>query len=248
VFTYAHRSLAALVLLAVVFSASALAAPQQDTAVLFEVLNEGRPMDLKVTTTGDGTRLDMIGGEEGDVSMVWASGGMLMIMHSRQMYMEFTREMMDRMKQMMAAMGRAPEVETEVEIDPGSFSFERTGNTETINGMDSFEVSVTGPDGEQSMLWMTEDSEIGLFETFVRMMEPMQEMSMPGMDNPMGKFSDYMSLAKASGLPDGRVIRVVDSRNGSQITLKEAMSGPFGDDILSAPAGYQKQAMPMMQR
>lgn len=225
----------------------ALALPQEDIGVVFDVQSEGQQMEIKVLAGAEGTRFDMMGGQRGDASMVWRTDGvMLMIMHSQQMYMEFTKEMMERMRQMMQQMGRAPEQPDE-EIDVSGYTFEETGNTDTINGMDAFEVLVSGPDGEQSSLWMTTDTDTGLFEAMVRMMEPLQQMAMPGMDNPMARFNEYEALARAQGLPDGRVIRVVDPNSGTQMTLREVIPGPFDSSMFQAPDGYQKQQMPMMR-
>lgn len=225
----------------------AFALPQEDIGVVFDVESEGQQMEIKVVGGADGTRFDMMGGEGGNVSMVWRTDGvMLMIMHAQQMYMEFTKEMMERMRQMMQQMGRAPEQPDE-EIDVSEYTFEETGNTDTINGMDAFEVRVSGPDAQQSSLWMTTDTDTGLFEAMVRMMKPLQEMAMPGMDNPMASFSEYEALARAQGLPDGRVIRVVDANSGTVMTLREVIPGPFDASMFQAPAGYQKQQMPMMR-
>lgn len=242
-----YRTLSLTLVLTLLAGTLAFAAPQDDVGVVFEVQSEGQTMEMKVISSALGTRFDMMGSERGDASMVWRQDGiMLMIMHSQQMYMEFTKEMMERMRQMMQQMGRAPEQPDE-EVDVTEYSFEETGNTDTINGMSAFEVKVTGPEGDQAMLWMTEDTEVGLFEAMVRMMEPLQNMAMPGMNNPMASFNEYQSLARAQGLPDGRVIRVVDPNSGTQMTLQEVIPGPFDDSMFSAPEGYQKQQMPMMR-
>ena len=244
-----HRTLSLTLILALVAGAAAFAAPQQDVGVVFEVQSEGQQMEMKVISSESiGTRFDMMGSERGDASMVWREDGvMLMIMHSQQMYMEFTREMMERMRQMMQQMGRAPETPDEDDVDVSQYSFEETGNTDMISGMDAFEVLVSGPDGQESMLWMTTDTDVGLFEAMVRMMEPLREMAMPGMNNPMESFTEYQALARAQGLPDGRVIRVVDPNSGTQMTLQEVIEGPFDASMFQAPDGYQKQEMPMMR-
>jgi hypothetical protein len=243
-----YRTLSLTLILALMAGSLAFAAPQSDVGVVFELQSDGRTMEMKVLSSDSmGTRFDMMGSERGDASMVWREDGMmLMIMHAQQMYMEFSKEAMERMSQMMQKMGRAPKQPSE-EVDISQYSFEETGNTDTINGMDAFEVRVSGPEGDQAMLWLTEDAEVGLFEAMARMMEPLQNMAMPGMNNPMEGFSEYEALARAQGLPDGRVIRVVDAESGTQMTLQEVIPGPFDASMFEAPAGYQKQQMPMMR-
>jgi hypothetical protein len=243
-----NRTLSLSLMLLLLVGSVATAAPQGEMGVVFEILNDGNTMEMKLMSSDEGTRFDMMGGERGDASMVWRNdGGMLMMMHSQRMYMEFTKEMMERMRQMMQQMGRAPEQPDDEDLDVSEYTFEETGNTDTINGMDAFEVRVSGPDGEQSMLWMTTATDIGLLEAMVEMMKPLREMAMPGMNNPMERFAEYRALAQAQGLPAGKVIRVIDPDSGSQITLKETFDGPFEGALFQAPEGYTKQQMPMMR-
>ncbi len=230
--------------LTVVFVPLAAAAQEELAA---EVLIEGTEgsSTMRVMLGSEGQlRMDM-GGAQGEVSTVFKPDGMLMIMHSQKMYMEFDKEMLERMQQMMGGMGQQQMEEVD-SFDPSSVTFETTGNTETINGMDSFEVLVQTEDGKTSHVWVTEEAEHGLFEVFSRMLEPLSAMRMPGMnrgDNPMQKMRTMMQVARAQGLPDGKVIRVV--AEGSSMTLSEVTTGPLGD-VWNAPDGFQKQSMPRM--
>lgn len=208
--------------------------------------------EMTVTAQGENLRMDMNAGQ-GQMSMIWLPGRMLMVMHPQRMYMEFTEEMMKRMRDMMHNMPNMPDAEAEVP-DFSEYTFERTGNTDTINGMSAFEVSMSGPDVDgDARLWMTEDTDVGMFEVFSRMGEAMASMNLPMMsrgDSPADALRDYMGLARAQGLPAGRVIRVVNTDNGDSvtITLQSVQHGPFGADVFAAPSDYTKQQMPMMQR
>jgi len=242
-------ALAALLALLVVTATPATPAiAQDDLAVSFTVQTGEGTMDMKTTTSADNVRVDM-NSPRGEMSMIWLPDSMLMIMHSQKMYMEFTKEMMDRMRQMMGAMGGQRAQESADDFDVTQWTFERTGNTDTINGWSCFEVAMTGPEGEKGALWMTEDIDVGLFESMSRMAERMsQGLGVPGMQNPMGRLRDTMAYAKAQGLPEGRVVRVVNETENVTITLGEVTHGPFGAETWAAPAGYTKQQMPMMPR
>lgn len=193
-------------------------------------------------------RLDMAS-PQGEVSMVLLPTAMLMIMHSQQMYMEFDKEMLDRMQQMMGGMGQEAMEEVD-SFDPSTIRFTQTGKTDTINDKASFEVEVEDSKNERtSYVWMTANADYGLFEIFARMLEPLSAMRMPGMGggggNPLQNMQKMMQLARAQGMPAGKVIRVMTD-DGS-MTLGDVVAGPLGD-VWSAPSTYTKQAMPMMRQ
>lgn len=240
------RGLITAVVLVLTVVTPAAAAAQQEFAMNVQVATtDGAPMEMKLWAGVGPMRMDM-NGDMGQMSMVWSDGSMLMINHAQRSYMEFTREMMERMQQMMGQMGQNNAEEPE--FDPTAWTFERTGATDTINGMSAFEVKMTGPDGKSGALWMTNDTDTGLFEAFARLGETFQSMGMPGMRNPMQRLRDYAFYARAQGLPEGRVIRVVDGETGTVITVNGVEMGPFAADTWGAPAGYAKQQMPMMPR
>jgi hypothetical protein len=222
----------------------------QDIAASFTMEGQGTSSTMKITTAGGNLRLDMTA-DQGQMSMIWAADSMLMIMHAQRMYMEFTKEMLERMQSMMGNMPGMPATPEAPDEDFGAYSFERTGATETINGMSAFEVKITAPDGDKGNLWLTTQTDTGLFEAFGAMSSAMANMRMPGMmqqgNDPAAELRQYMGMAQAMGLPDGRVIRVVDVANDVRITLTGVEQGPFGPETWAAPEGYTKQSMPMMR-
>lgn len=240
--------LAALLVAAFVCPALAMPAgglPQQEFAMDLTMEGGDAPMTMRLWAGVGPVRMDMTG-EMGQVSMIWTESAMIMVMHQQRSYMEFTKEMLDGMRQMMGRMGQ--EESAEPDFDVTEWSFETTGATDTIHGMNAFEVRMTGPEGKTGSLWMTEDTDIGLFEGFARLGETFESMGMPGRRNPMQRLREYTFYARAQGLPEGRVIRVVDGESGTVITVGDVDKGPFAADTWSAPAGYTKQQMPMMPR
>ena len=174
-----------------------------------------------------------------------------MLQHEARMYMEFDKAMLERMRQKMGNMPGAADVESDMEdFDPTSMTFERTGATETIMGHEAFEVAFSNDQGQSGSMWMSEDAEVGLFETMSRMMTHLESLGGPmmggGDNNPASDFRRYMALARAQGMPEGKVLRM-DSLDGVSMTMTGYESGPFGEDTWTAPAGYSKQAMPFGQ-
>ncbi len=55
---------------------------------------------------------------------------------------------------------------------------------------------------------------------------------------------DVMGLARAQGMPEGVVIRIVNPANGSTMTLREVDLSAVPASAFEAPEGYAKQAMP----
>lgn len=203
------------------------------------------PMDLRLWAGAGPMRVDM-NGDMGQMSMIWSEGTMLMVQHAQRSYMEVTREMIDRMAQMMSRMGRTPQQAPETDVT--QWTFERSGATDTINGMSAFEVKTTGPEGQSGALWMTTDGDIGLFEALARLGETFQSMGIAGTNNPMQRLQEYAFYARAQGLPEGRVIRVLDGKSGTIITVTGIEMGPFAPETWAPPAEYTRQQMPMMPR
>lgn len=231
----------------------AVAAPQEGVAATILMEHGGSGNEMTITAQGENLRMDM-DSPRGSMSTIWLPDRMLMIMHDQKMYMEFDKAMLDRMRSMMRNMPNMPNADTSAP-DPSAYTFERTGNTDTINGMSAFEVAMSGPGVQgESHLWMTEDADVGMFEVFSHMGQAMANMNMPFMNrgggNPTAALSEYMDMAHAQGLPDGRVIRIVNSKDGdtTTVTLQSVEQGPIDASRFAAPAGYKKQQMPMMQR
>lgn len=230
----------------------AAAPPQEpDLAVSFTVTNPDEGTNkMKATVGGEYARLDMQG-----VSIIWGPQGWIMVQHDSQMFIRFTQAMMDRMRQMMERMpaqmrgNSVPEMD---EFDPAAYSFRRTGATDTVSDHSVFEVEMTGPEGQQASLWLSTSSEVGLFEVWSRLAEHLSKVAGPMMGggpggrNPAAGMAKYMQLARAQGLPDGRVLRM-DSADGVSMVIDSWEHGPFGN-WKEAPANYREQKMPMMQR
>jgi hypothetical protein len=228
-------------------------APAQEPglAVSFTVTNaDSGTNTMKATVGGEHARLDMEG-----VSIIWGPLGWIMVQHENQMFIHFTKAMMDRMRQMMERMPaqmRGNDVPDKDDFDPAAYSFRRTGATDTVSDHSVFEVEMTGPEGQQASLWLSTSSEVGLFEVWSRLAEHFSEVAGPMMGgglggrNPAAGMAKYMQLARASGLPDGRVLRM-DSADGVSMVIDGWEHGPFGN-WKEAPTNYREQKMPMMQR
>ncbi len=227
------------------------AAPQQDLAVSFTVTNPDEGSNtMKATVGGDHARLDMKG-----VSIIWGPLAWIMVQHENQMFIRFTKEMMDRMRQMMERMPpqmRGGDMPDPDDFDPAAYSFRRTGATDTVMGHTVFEVEMTGPDGQRVSLWLSTSSEVGLFVVWSRLAEHLSKVAGPmmgggpGGQNPAAGMAKYMQLARARGLPDGRVLRM-DSADGVSMVIDAWEYGPFGN-WKEAPDDYREQKMPMIQR
>jgi hypothetical protein len=236
-----------LLLLALAFvPATALAQEDVALSMLMESAGE-EPSEMTVTVSGEMARMDY----NDHVSMVWSPEWWRMFQHENKIYMEFDKAMMEQMARMMGSMPGAPDVEAEVDaFDPTSMTFERTGATDTVMGYKVFEVAFATTDGEQGSMWMSEEAEYGVFEIFTRMMSHLEQVAGPmmgGGNNPAGNMQQYMQMARAQGMPDGKVLRM-DTVDGTHFTVTGWEMGPFGAETWEPPAGYQKQAMPSFPR
>ncbi len=226
-------------------------AQEPDLAVSFTVTNPDEGTNtMKATVGGEHARLDMQG-----VSIIWGPIAWIMVQHENQMFIRFTKEMMDRMRQMMERMPaqmRGNSIPDMDDFDPAAYSFRRTGATDTVMNHDVFEVEMTGPEGQRASLWLSTTSDVGLFEVWSRLAEHLSKVAGPMMGggpggrNPVAGMAEYMQLARARGLPDGRVLRM-DSADGVSMVIDSWEYGPF-DAWKEAPAGYRAQRMPMIQR
>lgn len=228
-----------------------LQAQAQDVAATVQVDTGEEQMEMKVTVGQDRSRMDLQ-----QMSMVFEPEAMTMIMHEQRRYMRWTKQMMERMQEMTGRMGgMMPGGDDEADamtVDPESMTFEETGRTDTIAGVEAFEVRWTS-DQHQGSIWMTRELDAGLFEVFGGMLQHMQDMEMPFMDrmtegdNPMD-MRRYFEYAQAQGMPDGRVVRIVNDNENVTITLQNVEQGPFPASAFEPPADYEEQEMPMMQR
>ncbi len=237
---------------------AAAPAPQQDLAISFTVTNADEGANtMKATVGGEHARLDMDG-----VSIIWGPIAWIMVQHQQKMFIRFSKEMMERMRQMMERMPaqmRRGDMPDPDDFDPTSFSFRRTGATDTVTTSTGtkhsvFEVEMTGPDGQLASLWLSTTAEVGLFEVWNRLAEHLSKVAGPMMGggpggrNPLAGMAEYLKLARARGLPDGRVLRM-DSEDGVSMVVNDWEYGPFEGNWKEAPTGYTEQQMPrMMQR
>ncbi|NKB87112.1 MAG: hypothetical protein GKS06_02685 [Acidobacteria bacterium] len=225
----------------VAIPATALAQEDMSVSMLMESAGEDSN-EMTFTVAGDMARMDFAE----MVSMIWSPDWMRMLQHQEQMWMEFNSAMLQQMRSMMGNVPGAPDVEDELDaFDPSNLSFEVTGNTDTVMGMEVFEVAFTAGDDNSGSMWMSEDAEVGIFEVFARMMTHLDSLAGPMMsgDNPAGDMQQYMAIAQAQGMPDGKILRM-DSADGTRITMTGWEGGPFPEDTWAAPSSYQKQAMP----
>jgi len=221
---------------------------QDDMSMSFSVQGAGEEVnEMTVTVAGDMARFDM----GSDVSMVWSPDWWRMIQHKNRMYMEFDKAMMDRMRQMMGNMPGASDAEEGMDdFDPEKMTFERTGATDTVMGYEVFEVAFSDDEGRKGSMWMSESAEAGMFEVFARMMTHLKSLAGPMMGggpggrSPVARLEHYMEYARAQGIPEGKVLRMT-SEDGMRFEVTGWNAGPFGADTWEAPAGYQKQAMPL---
>ena len=219
----------------------------QDSMAATVYIQSSGEADTELQFTFDAGHTKMaINSPEGPVEMIWGADALLVVMHAQRMYLEMDRQMLESMTQMM---GRMPGVSGmgggESEWDPGSFTFEVTGNTEDINGVEASEVLMLEDGNPRGALWMADTIQYGLFEIFTNMLAAMETMNLPmAGQNPAANFQRYFFLARLMGFPAGKVIRVEDPDSGATITLGEVVEGPFPPETWTAPAGYTKQAMP----
>ena len=102
------------------------------------------------------------------------------------------------------------------------------------------------PRDQTGELWLTNDTETGMFELMARLGDVLQLPMMGG--GSQSQLQKYRNMAAAQGLPGGRVVRIVshDGDNTTTITLMGIEPGPFPADTFQPPSGYQQMQMPQM--
>jgi len=220
-----------------------------DIKAVMRIETDGQPaMDMGYALGQEKMRLDM----SLDLSIVSMTGdnpGMLMIQHAEKRYMEWGPQqlaMMQRMRERVQG-GGGQDADS---FDPTTLRFERTGQTQQIGSWNAFEVLMHGSDGQEGALWLTTETEIGLFELSARAAKSASMFRNPmtggGGGGPQ-QFQRLRRLAEAQGLPDGRVVRIVSTDNGGGvITLASVETGPLPGDTFEAPAEYELTQMPVI--
>ena len=184
-----------------------------------------------------------------EMSIIWASGDqqrMLMIQHAEKRYIEWDAQQLQMMQRMMGRMPGGGGSRSSGDQPMGdNISFEATGNSEAIGAWHAFEVQVRTDEGDQGQLWLTEDTDVGLFEVFASVVDMTSAMQLPmGMggqqNNPQEMLQRYSALARAQGLPEGRAVRIVSTEGGgANVTLTAVQAGSPPAGTFDPPAGYR---------
>ena len=204
------------------------------------------PMEMEYFLGENRTRIDM----SAEMSIISVSGDdpqMIMIQHPDQSYIEWGAQQLQMMQQMMQQVPNAGG-QGGIDYDPSQLQFSQTGETAQIGTWSAFEVSMTDASGNLGSLWLTTDTNIGLFEVMGRVASAASMLSSPmaGGGGMSMQFLQYQAFAQTQGLPDGRVVRIVsDDDDGSTIiTLTGVESGPISDELFVPPADYSPIQMP----
>jgi hypothetical protein len=151
-----------------------------------------------------------------------------MFQPTEQMYIEWTKEDMERMKSMMPDMGGTSE-----QPEP-----RETGLSKSINGMKCVAYDVDADDGV-TRVWVSKDN-AQLVEAFAGLMESVNSMAMDEEE------TDASTLVAKHGFP------VLMLRLGYDMyEIEETLSvdrQSVSDDLFTPPAGYKKMTMADMMK
>ena len=183
-----------------------------------------------------------------EMSLISISGAeprMLMVQHQEQRYIEWGAQQLQMMQQMMQQMPGVADQASST-FDPEQLQFQQTGATDQIGPWSAFEVEMTDGNGEVGSLWLTTDSDIGLFEVMLRLADAASIMSSPMGGGMSMEFLQFQTVSQAQGLPAGRVVRIVsdDDSGTTTITLTDVQPGPLPSGTFDPPAGYSQMQMP----
>jgi hypothetical protein len=168
--------------------------------------------------------------EEGPayVTMDLEKGIIRMFQPTEEMYIEWTKEDMERMKAMMPNMGGASE-----QPEP-----RETGLSKSINGMNCVAYDMETEEGA-TRVWVSKDN-AQLVKAFAGLMESVSSMTMDEED------TDPSALVAKYGFP------VLMLRLGyDTYSIEETLSvnrESVSDDLFTPPAGYKKMTMADMMR
>ena len=224
-------------------------AAQDELAAVIEIESGGQPaMTMDYFLGPDRMRMDLSQG----MSVVWFSGDsprMLMVQHAEQRYIEWGPEQLKMMQQMLQRMPGAGGGNEQPNLDVAALQFEETGQTATVGDWEAFEVRMTGMDDQATTFWMTTDIDVGLFEISQRVAVAADALRMPtagGAAAGAQQFLRYQGLARAQGLPNGRVVRMHIDADGqpTTITLQSMEPGGLPADTFDPPSDYEQMQMP----
>ena len=230
---------------------SAIAWAQEvQASVLIETAGQ-TPVSMDYWATERGVRIDIAQPQQ--MSIVWISGPppkMLVVQHANRRYIEINEQMFQMMQQMMQSVSGGDGSTGGSGITLESLGFEPTGQTQTIGPWSAAEVRITGVEaGQDGILWITSDVETGLFDLLTRMAEPLDAMQLPmlgGGNTGPQRLMQFRQMGTAAGLPEGAVVRLtaIDQTGTTEITLQSLNRGPFPEDPLAPPPGYEPTQMP----
>jgi hypothetical protein len=185
--------------------------------------------EIEVFIKGNQIRTDMETGEApGYATIDLDQGIMQMVYPSEQMFMEWTKADMERMRAMMPDMGDASQ--------PGEPR--ATGQTRMINGMTCVAYDIATDEGT-TRVWVSNDN-AQLAKAFAGLLETVSAMEMEE-----GETDESMLVAKY-GFP------VLMLRLGyDTYEIEETISvnpQPLRNDLFTAPTGYKKMTMADMMR
>jgi len=162
------------------------------------------------------------------VTMDLEQGIIRMFQPNERMYIEWTKEDMERMKAMVPDMGGASE-----QSEP-----RETGLSKSINGMSCVAFDIDMDDGV-TRVWVSKDN-AQLVKAFAGLMESISSM---GMDE---EETDGSALVAKHGFPV-LMLRL----DYDMYTIEETLSvdrQSVSDDLFTPPAGYKKMTMADMMR
>jgi len=219
-----------------------------DIRAVMQIESAGQPaMEMELFLAENRSRMNM----SAEMSLISVSGDnpkMVMVQHPAQSYIEFGGQQLQMMQQMMQQMPNAGAAQGGVDYDPSQLQFSQTGETAQIGPWSAFEVDMTDSTGSRGALWLTTDTNVGLFEVMSRVASAASILSSPmaGGGGVSTQFLQFQAFAQAQGLPEGQVVRIVadDDNDSTVITLTKVESGPISDDTFEPPAGYTPMQMP----
>jgi hypothetical protein len=155
-------------------------------------------------------------------------GIMRLFQPTEQMYIEWTKEDMERMKSMMPDMGGASE-----QPEP-----RETGLSKSINGMSCVAFDVDSDDGV-TRVWVSKDN-AQLVKAFAGLMESVNSMAMDEEE------TDASALVAKHGFPVLMLRLGYDTYEIEETLSVDRQS--VSDDLFTPPAGYKKMTMADMMR
>jgi hypothetical protein len=185
--------------------------------VAMKITSEGESIDMDYLVKGNDVRIEVDAEEKVAMIMQSQNKKMLMIMPSQKMYMEMDLD-------------KALDYQSESN-EKESGNIEKTGETKNINGY-TCEKWIYRDEGEVTEAWMAKD--LGSFFMF---QNPMTGGSQPSWQDRIqgeGFFPMLVINKDASGKEQGRM------------EVKSVEKKSLDSSLFSAPAGYQKLNMPMM--